>query len=279
MKLQSRTVLLLYTCLISIAVASYRSLHRIMKLRSGPVALLYTCLISVAIAGCSSAAQSTPTLSVNDTAATLVSKTFSAATRTAQAAPPTLPPLPKATATLDKPRLYVNTNIQCRTGTRSNFKVVATLPAGTIVDMIGKDSAEGAWLVTIPNSTINCWVQIQDSSPSGSFQMLPEVTPQPTTQQLPTAPIGFNWSFFCDYGQGVIYKVTIKLSWSTAGSEVNGFRVYRGDTQVAELPADITSFSDTAEVTLGTDLSYSVEAYNDAGVSPRHNLTIHSICK
>jgi len=205
--------------------------------------------------------------------------TFTAATSSAQSRLATMRALPAATPTLDKPQLYVNSNIQCRTGTRANYKVVATFSVGTIVDMVGKDTAEGAWLVVIPNSKSTCWVQAQDSTPSGDFQALPEVHPKLTTQQLPPAPTDFTWPFFCTYVQGVLYKVTIKLSWIDTAADVNGYRVYRGNTLVADQSADVRTFCETTEVTIGTNLVYGVEAYNDAGVSPRHILTIASICK
>jgi hypothetical protein len=145
--------------------------------------------------------------------------------------------------------------------------------------MIGKDSVHAAWLVQVPNSTDSCWVQAQESSPSGSFQALPELTPQPSTAQLPSAPVTLNYPFFCSYEQGLIYKVTITLSWTNTATDANGFRVYRQDLLVAELPSDVTSFTDNAEVQIGSPLTYSVEAYNDAGASPRLVRTINSICK
>lgn len=145
--------------------------------------------------------------------------------------------------------------------------------------MVGKDSADGAWLVQVPGSTDTCWVLAQDASPSGDFQNLPEMTPQPSTQKPPAQPASINWPFFCEYEQGVTYKVTMDLSWLDAAHDANGFRVYRGSTLIADVPANTTSFTDTTEVTIGSNLTYSVEAYNDAGVSPRRSVTITSICK
>ena len=65
----------------------------------------------------------------------------------------------------------------------------------------------------------------------------------------------------------------------TPASDANGFRVYRQDALVADLPANVTSYTDIGRVEQGTDLTYSVEAYNDAGVSPRLSHTIASVCK
>ncbi len=77
----------------------------------------------------------------------------------------------------------------------------------------------------------------------------------------------------------MLYTITIDLSWVDTTNDANGFRVYRQDTLVADLPSDVTKYSDTADVVIGTSLTYSVEAYNDVGVSPRLSHTIGSVCK
>jgi hypothetical protein len=242
-----------------------------------PSVLVISILVTLALSACSSAAPTQSAATVQDTASTLVALTFQAATQSAANNPPTS--LPAATATLAPPRLYVNADVKCRTGIGSDFRVVVSFPAPTTVDMIGKDSADAAWLVQVPNSTDSCWVQAQDSSPSGSFQALPETTPQPSTEQLPSAPLYLSYPFFCSYEQGLQYKVTINLSWTNTAKDANGFRVYRQNVLVTELPSNTTSFTDTVDVQIGSALTYSVEAYNDAGASPRLVHTISSICK
>ena len=234
-------------------------------------------LLCLALSACNAAPKAPPTMSVADAAETLVALTFAAATQSAANSSPT--PLPQATPTTGRPLLYVNGNVGCRTGAGQNFSVVTTFPPGTVLEMVGKDTAEGAWLVKVPNTSTTCWVRAQDSTPSGSFMDLPEATPQPSAQQLPHAPVDLSWPYVCAYKQGVLYTVTTTLSWSATAGEVNGFRVYRGDTPIADLPASVTTLADTTDVTIGADLTYSVEAYNDAGVSPRLSHTITSICK
>jgi hypothetical protein len=214
---------------------------------------------------------------VNAAAATLVGLTFEAATRSAALQPPTLTPAP--TATLTPPKLYIKNEVQCRSGIGPNFKVLAVLPAGAMVDMVGKYGAQGAWLVQVPGSPAACWVLAQDSSPSGSFDSLPETTPQPGSGQPPSAPANLNWPFYCSYVDGVLYEITTELSWTNTASDANGFRVYRQDLLVADLPANVTNYTDKGRVELGTSLTYSVEAYNDAGVSPRLSRTIPFVCK
>jgi hypothetical protein len=157
--------------------------------------------------------------------------------------------------------------------------VVAVLSPGTIVEPVGRNTAQSAWLVVVPNSNDACWVQAQDASPGGSYGNLPEVTPQPSAQKPPSIPGPISWPYLCSYAHGVIYKVTISLSWIDVAGDANGFRLYRQDTLIADLPADTTNFTDTIEVTIGTQLTYSVEAYNDVGVSPRQKITTNPLCK
>jgi len=76
-----------------------------------------------------------------------------------------------------------------------------------------------------------------------------------------------------------MYKATVNLSWIDPANDANGFRVYRQGTQIADLPATKTSVIDTTEVVIGTNLPYSITAYNDAGMSPQQTITIQSICK
>lgn len=233
----------------------------------------------VMLGGCSRAPQTPTPVNVNDAALTLVALTFEAATLSAQSRPPTLPPPIESTPTFALPRLFINTEVQCRSGIGADFKVLATLAAGTMVDMVGKSSADAAWLILVPNSSLTCWVRAQDSSPSGSFQALPEVTPQPGSGEPPAAPVNLSWPFYCSYVDGVLYEITIQLSWVNMAGDANGFRVYRQEAQIADVPVSVTTYTDTSKIVQGTDVTYSVEAYNDAGASSRLSRTIHNACK
>jgi len=226
---------------------------------------------------CGTTAKTPQPLTVNQAASTLVALTDQAATQSAHLSTPTLSP-PTSTPTFAKSLLYINDNTQCRTGTSSNFQAVSELNKGITVEMIGKDTSQSAWLIKVPNSTATCWVLAGDGSPSGDYESLPEVTPQPSTQKLPGTPAFVGWPWFCTYSNGVMYKATVNLSWIDPANDANGFRVYRQGTQIADLPAKTTSIVDTVEVVTGTDLSYGIAAYNDAGMSPQRTITLQSIC-
>ncbi len=239
--------------------------------------LFFLAVLILALPACSTTPQAPPTLSVEQAAATLVAMNFAAATQSAALPKTALAPI--ATATLGSPIFYVNGNIQCRSGPGPNFRVLASFTPGTVLNMLGKDPSGNYWLVKDPNSSAVCWLLTVDGTPGGSFASLPVVTPQPSTQKPPGIPASLSWPFYCEYEHDVTYKVTIQLSWTDLGHDANGFRVYREGAQVADLPAATPTYKDSVDVTIGSQLSYSVEAYNDAGVSPRSSVTITSICK
>ena len=174
-----------------------------------------------------------------------------------------------ATATV-KPTLYINNNnSKCRGGPSQDDKVIALLTKATTVDLIAQDTADGYWLIKYPPTGDICWVQAQDATPSGSFAGLPEVTPQATVNvSVPNRPGSFNASATCDSS-----SVTTTLTWTDTSNNESGFHVYRLGNLIADLPANSTTYIDIANVSPGTQLTFSVEAYNDSGASPQRTIT------
>jgi hypothetical protein len=211
-----------------------------------------------------------PGPSVNDQAATIVAATLQAAVPSALAAmTPFASPVAPAVTPTSKPTLFINTNnASCRSGPGGDFKVIATFAAGTTVDMLGKDSADSYWIVSDPGSHDLCWLQAQDGTPSGSFEALPEITPQVTTKGVPAAPTIFYPNFSCDAS-----TLTTSLTWNDVADNENGYRLYRNGNQIADLSANSTKFVETIDFTFGSQETYAVAAYNDAGSSPRKTLT------
>ena len=212
--------------------------------------------------------QSPPSGDPRDAAATIVAATLKAegistspgpsATSNAQAVPTT----PTVTATA-KPELKINASgAACRTGPNADSEILTTLGAGTTVDMIAKDTADGYWMVKDPVSGSSCWVQMQDATASGSFSLLPEVTPQAveskTTPAKPGSSSNFNyWEYNCGAG-------TVSLQWLDNADNETGYRIYRNGQMIADLPAGSTSYTDAIYLGIGP-LDYSIQAYNDAG--------------
>lgn len=211
--------------------------------------------------------QAEPSLSPIDQASTIVAGTLQAAgistSSASTVAPPSETPPPPTPTT--KPSLYINTNgAKCRGGPGPNFQEIASYNTGTTVDLIAKDTADGYWLVKDPSSGNSCWVQVQDASPGGSFELLPEVTPQAVAQTAPGRPSRGNWNYSCDNT-----TLTMLLGWNEPAGTVNGYRVYRFGTLLSDLPAGTMSYQETIPFTYGSGMNYSVEAYNDAGAGPQ----------
>lgn len=202
---------------------------------------------------------------VEHAAATIVALTLEAHAGTpgGQAITPFASPVP-VTATV-KPIVSIHTDgAKCKSGPGQDFKIIATFSVGTTADLIAKDTADGYWLVKDPASGSSCWVLVQDATPAGSFESLPEVTPQPVSQSVPNAPTRGNWNYSCDST-----SLNTLLGWNPPAGSVNGYRVYRAGTQIADLGGGTTSYKETIPFNYGSSINYSVEAYNDAGTGPK----------
>jgi hypothetical protein len=223
---------------------------------------------ALALGGCNlPGGQAAPTLSVLDQAATIVAATLGSG-GISTAGPPAATPSPTtgvtATGTV-RPTLHINTDgAKCRSGPGPDFKEIASFATGTTVDMIAKDTTDGYWLVKDPGSGSSCWVFVQDATPSGSFDLLPEITPPPVAVQPPGKPGKGSWNYSCDDT-----SFTALLGWTAPQGSVNGYRVYRDGTQVANLPASTTTYTETIDFVYGSSVSYSVEAFNEAGAGPQ----------
>ena len=210
-------------------------------------------------------AQPTPGLSLEEQAGTIVAATLHAPTAAASPAirPFASPAAPGVTPTT-KPTFKVNTaNAECRGGPSTDFTLVATFAAGTNVDLAGKDSADGYYIVVDPSSHNLCWIQAQDGTPAGSFSDLLEVTPPAATNpKSPSGPGYVIWSFSCEGS-----KVTVNLSWPDKADNEKGYHVFRDGVQIADLAANTTTYTDTTTHTSGKVIVYGVAAYNDVGSS------------
>ncbi|HEX8993425.1 MAG TPA: hypothetical protein VF784_17225 [Anaerolineales bacterium] len=207
--------------------------------------------------------------SVQELASTMVAATMTARA-SGEAAMPLASPASSATATT-RPMLFINTNnAKCRSGPGTDFKVVVTFPAGASVLMIARDNTDGYWIVQDPATDAQCWVQAQDSTPSGSFEILPEITPQAITVTVPNKPNRGAWNFNCDNT-----TLTTILGWNAPSGPVNGYRIYRQGNQIADVPASQTTYTDKVPFKFGSSMAYAVAAYNDAGLSQQAVWNFH----
>jgi len=231
--------------------------------------ILTSGMLALLLAACSLPGSQQPgsQLTMEQQVATIVAGTMSAggpATRIPS------PSVPTSTATV-QPTLFINAaSASCRRGPSPDFQVIATYPAGTTVNLVGKDSANSYWIVQDPTSHDMCWISVQDATPAGSFDTLPEMTPKAVSVESPGKPSKGVWNYACDNT-----TLTTVLGWRPTTGTVNGYRIFRQGNQIADVPATQTSYTEKVPFTYGSSMQYSVSAYNEAGMSPQLTWDFH----
>ncbi len=228
------------------------------------ITLILTTLSAVLLAACNLNVQLPLSQSQQQEAATIVAQTLQALGTPAPLASPAA-----ITPTYSKPILTITGNSNCRTGPGASYKIVTAFTPGTTLELVGKDSANNYWQVTIPNSQETCWVWGQYATPSGSYDSLPEAASAGSSASgVPARPGSLFYTYECPFG-----NLTTHLTWSDSADNETGYHVYRFDLLLADLPANSTSYTDVETVTPYIDLQYSVEAYNSAGASPARTVS------
>ncbi len=190
-------------------------------------------------------------LSPQDQAATVVALTLQA--NASSVAPPAG----------SAPVITVDGNTNCRSGPGTNYKIVTTIPAGTSVQIIGQYSGGTYWIVNAPDGKGPCWILAGLGTVAGDTSKLPVTTLEANQAGgIPARPVYFFYHYECPGG-----NLTTSLTWSDSSGNETGFHVYRYDVLIAELPANSTSYVDVTYVAPGSDVSYGVAAFNDAGES------------
>lgn len=231
-----------------------------------------------------------PPLSVDDQAATIIAATLTEEARSGTSIPiaatssrtpsPTSTASPNApsatiTPTFSIPLLTVIEQTNCRTGPGQDYEVVFTyLPNAKLV-ILGRYEIENYWLVKSDESpTGSCWLWGEYVEVSGSYWVVPSVTPPPTaTLAPPLAPSFQNWDYTCTFN-GINNDLDVILEWSDKSNNETGFRVYRDGGLIADLPAGSGSYADTVDVNSGQNTSYRVEAYNVTGSASTSTIAI-----
>ncbi|MGE5375726.1 MAG: hypothetical protein ACM3XO_11775 [Bacteroidota bacterium] len=230
----------------------------------------------LAMLACSLPSVATPS-TVNEQAATAVAATLSAVpasgstsqvtathaavpTNTASS-PTTGAGTPTITPTYSTPMLTVLQQTNCREGPGQDYKVLFTYLAKVKLEIVGRYDPTNFWLVKSPESkTGTCWLWGEYTEASGSYWVVPTVTPPPTVTLPPPAAPSVKWDFSCSGG-----NMTFNMQWEDRATNEDGYRVFRDGEAVAELPANSTSWTETIPLESGKSVSYYLQVYGPSG--------------
>jgi uncharacterized protein YgiM (DUF1202 family) len=170
----------------------------------------------------------------------------------------------------EQPMLEITANTNCRSGPGGSYALITAFTAGTKLEIVARNSANNFWQVKLPGTEDTCWVWGQYATASGSYESLPESAPgdQASGADVPARPSSLFFDYTCPFG-----NLTTNLSWGDAADNESGYRVYRFDQLVADLPPNTTAYTDVVTVTPHAALQYSVEAYNSADSSARRTIS------
>jgi len=215
--------------------------------------------------------------SLNEQAATIVALTLDAVqTSTPSKTPqpansPTLSitrtPTPTITPTYSVPLLTINEPTNCRTGPGQSYDILFTFNPGATVEIVGRYPTNNYWTVKVQGLQEPCWIWGEYSTASGSYWAVPSVTPPATaTASPPAAPGIANWEYLCGYGASGL-NATVNLKWSDRAENESGYRIYRDDELVTELPQNSNAYSEVIDVEEGENITYRIEVFNNAGAT------------
>jgi len=241
----------------------------------------------------SNPASSTPTNQITnmDQVSTMVAQTLQALTQEALLSTPASTPTPAGSATPINtplpPTLSVSVATNCYAGPSTHYGFVITIYPGTIVTVVGKDTADNYWIIDVPGypGTL-CWLSGQYASVSGDTNYLPAPATtvilyslseptnlrvscsRPAPRPTPTAG-GTPWPWHGgDGGWGYGYGGggTVVLRWRNTDPNQTQVRIYRDGYRITTLGGGATSYSDSFGEWHG-GVTYGVQAVNSYAVS------------
>jgi len=226
---------------------------------------------------------SQPTLSLDDQAATIIAQTLQAGnengtdvsiTATSSSTPKptvtsmivTMGPTATITPTYSVPMLTLREQTNCRTGPGLSYDIQFAYVKGVEREILGYYPQENYWLIKAPESaTGECWIWGEYADVTGSYWVVPSLTPPPTaTLTPPIAPSISKWDFFCNSASG---EMNITILWKDNTNNESAFVVYRNSQQIAQLPPDSSSYAETILAQAGDSFKYQVEVVSPGGTA------------
>jgi hypothetical protein len=236
-------------------------------------------ILLAAILACNTPANNQP-LSVDDQAATIIAATLTAQaanggdipiTATASVTPTSITGAtstsavtPTITPTYSTPMLTVLEQTNCREGPGQEYRVIFTYLATVKLEIVGRYEPNNFWLVKAPESRAGtCWLWGEYVELTGSYWVVPTLTPPPTeTTAPPQAPSIQKWDFSCSGG-----TMTFNLQWEDRATNETGYRIFRDGEAIAELPANSTSWTESIPLESGESVAYYLQVYGPSGTA------------
>jgi uncharacterized protein YraI len=245
---------------------------------------LVAIMICLLLTACTLSSTTSPDDDINNQAATLVAMTLNPQVTPTQESQESTPlptptlgithtPTPTITPTYSVPMLTVNEPTNCRTGPGQSYDILFTLLPGASVEIVGSYPTNNYWTVKVQGLTEPCWMWGEYATASGSIGTVPTVVPPPTTTASPpTAPGIASWDYLCGYGSSGP-NVSVDLKWTDRSDDESGYRIYRNDQLVTELPPNSTAYTEVIDVKEGENITYRIESYNSVGASRSSNIS------
>lgn len=238
-------------------------------------------LFLAALSACNFPTEQGNGLTVEQQAATVIAQTLTAAAQEnfLPLATPTAPPSTESTPTFQAgitptastgtptaTILTVDAVTNCRAGPGTSYAVVIQLVPGTTYQMIARTADNKYWVVTEIGKATPCWVLAEYSNAFGNVNLLPVTTPSAPTSAAGALqpPSGLRYQYSCSFN-GVNSDITVALTWTDRSNNETGFRIYRDGIVVAEVGANVTTYTDVFAGSATITYTYRVSAFNANG--------------
>ncbi|MBL8049985.1 MAG: SH3 domain-containing protein [Anaerolineales bacterium] len=174
----------------------------------------------------------------------------------------------EATPTYSQPLASFEDVTNCRTGPGVNYERVTQILPADSVEIIGF-YPPNYWIVSTDNGP--CWVSGEFVTPSGSIAAVPTVTAPPTPQGSAPDNVSLqSWFVSCNY---VTNEANVTIAWSDKDDE-SGYRVFRNNQLIAELPENSREFKETISLLSGQSVGYYVVAFNAVGSTSSKSISM-----
>jgi hypothetical protein len=189
------------------------------------------------------------------------------------------PVTPTPSPTLTPPIAHVGGSVPCFADATIEAEILATVEIGDGLEIIGEARAGKYWVVQPDGIDGYCWLESQYVTVEGDTGSVLHIVP--TLIPPPDAPSNTHAEALCEREGGTRNRAAYALlSWEDVASET-GYRIYKGDELIIELPPDQTSYRAFVEIFFAVyieNVIFYFEAFNETGSSERVELQVGYFC-